>query len=60
MYKMDHNLSMLLMEVILFAILASKQVYQAVKKAGVADDNVSLVARAALFGALAYFGGQLI
>jgi hypothetical protein len=57
---MDHSLSLLLTEVILFAILASKQVYQAVKKAGVNDDNVSVVVRAALFGALAYFGGQLV
>ena len=57
---MDHSLSLLMMEVILFAILASSQVHQAIKKAGVSDDNVSLVARAALFGALAYFGGQLI
>ncbi len=57
---MDHSLSLLMMEVILFAILASSQVHQAIKKAGVSDDNVSLVARAALFGALVYFGGQLI
>jgi hypothetical protein len=57
---MDHDLSLLLMEVILFAILASSQVHQAVKKAGVSDDNVSLMARAAVFGALVYFGGQLV
>jgi hypothetical protein len=57
---MDYRVSCTLTAVVLFIVLASNQSYHLVKKMVKVDDNLSLVLRALVFGAIMYFSCSMV
>lgn len=57
---MDPRLSSTLLGILLFLVFASEYAYAFVKKTVNLKGDISLLARAALFGAVLYFGGNMI
>ena len=57
---MDPRLSSTLLGVLLFLVFASEYAYAFVKKTVNLKGDISLLARAAIFGAVLYFGGSMI